>query len=192
MSITRKSIVIAIIAGILVICDGIITKILNQNASFTWIAFVSWTVFFNSTTNERKKAIIGYIIGFLAAFSIVQLGALFNNLPISLFGIVTIGSILATMIINYLCIELEKIGKFFPISISGIFVGIAMTFSGLGINLSPNTLNNSILMLVIIVIYGILGLLSGWATLKFSTKKINSLKTVDIINSFYIINFYKY
>ena len=45
-----------------------------------------------------------------------------------------------------------------------------MTFSGLGIGLNTNTLSSSILMLSIIVIYGILGLLSGWATLKFGEK----------------------
>ena len=78
---------------------------------------------------------------------------------------------MATMLINYLCIELERVGKVFPISVSGIFVGIAMTFSGLGVGLSPSNREHSLIMLAIIVIYGILGLLSGWATLKFGTKK---------------------
>lgn len=165
--ITRKAIIIGIIAGILVLLDGIITKILNQSASFTWIAFVSWTVFFGSTVNERLKAILGYVIGFLAAVAIMQLGNLFSFMNL---GIIAIGSILATMIINYLSIELERTEKKFPYSVSGIFVGIAMTFSGLGASLTPNTLENSILMLAIILIYGILGLLSGWATLKFGIK----------------------
>lgn len=51
--ITRKAIVIAIIAGVLVLCDGIIANLLNQSASFTWIAFVSLTVFFGENTKER-------------------------------------------------------------------------------------------------------------------------------------------
>ena len=166
--ITRKAIVIAIIAGLLVLFDRIISKLFNQSGSFTWIAFVSWTVFFGATMKERLKAIVGYIIGFLAAVAIMKLGNLFSFIP-NILGI-AIGSILATMIINFLCIELENIEKYFPISISGIFVGIAMTFSGLGVGLTVDTLGNSILMLAIIVIYGILGLLSGWATLKFGTK----------------------
>lgn len=166
--ITRKAVVIAIIAGILVLFDGFISKLFNQTGSFTWIAFVSWTVFFGATTKERLKAVVGYIIGFLAAVAIMKLGNLFSFIP-NILGI-AIGSILATMIINFLCIELEAIEKHFPISISGIFVGIAMTFSGLGVGLTVDTLGNSILMLAIIVIYGILGLLSGWATLKFGTK----------------------
>lgn len=168
--ILRKSIVIGIIAGILVLCDGIIARSLNQPGSFTWIAFVSWTVFFGETTKERLKAIVGYILGFLAAVAIMKLGALFSVIPFNVFG-VAIGSILATMIINFACIQLEGIKKYFPISISGIFVGIAMTFSGLGVDLTIDTFENSILMLFIIIIYGILGLLSGWATLKFGTKK---------------------
>lgn len=167
--ITRKAIVIAIIAGILVLCDGIITKILNQSGSFTWVAFVSWTVFFGSTVEERLKAVIGYVIGFLSATAIIYLGNWLNFIPFSIFG-VAIGSILATMIINYLCIELERTEKHFPISVSGIFVGIAMVFSGLGVGLTVDTIQNSILMLIIIVVYGILGLLSGWATLKFGIK----------------------
>lgn len=170
MNITKKAIVIAIIAGILVFLDALIVKLLNLDGSFTWIAFVSWTVFFGSDTKERLRAIIGYVIGFLAAFFIMELGNIFNLMPVNLFGLITLGSVMATMLINYLCIELERIGKFFPISVSGIFVGIAMTFSGLGVGLTPDTINNSILMLTIIIVYGILGLLSGWATLKFSSK----------------------
>jgi len=46
-----------------------------------------------------------------------------------------------------------------------------MVFSGLGVGLTIDTLGNSVLMLAIIVVYGILGLLSGWATLKFGMKE---------------------
>lgn len=167
---TRKALTIAIIAGILVLCDGIISKLLKQTASFTWVAFVSWTVFFGSTVIERMKAVVGYIIGFISAVLIIQLGNYFSFIQINIFG-VALGAMLATMIINFLCIELEGIEKHFPISTSGIFVGIAMTFSGLGANLTTTTVESSLLMLTIIVVYGILGLISGWATLKFGIKE---------------------
>ena len=166
--ITKKAIVIGIIAGILVLLDGIIVKLLNQETSFTWIAFVSWTVFFGVTIKERLKAILGYVLGFLVAIIIMQLGNLFSFMNV---GIIAFGSILATIIMNYLTIELEKTEKIIPYSVSGIFVGIAMTFAGIGIGLTPNTIASSILMLGIIVGYGILGLLSGWATLKFGIKE---------------------
>ena len=55
--ITRKAIIIAIIAGILVFLDGILSKVFNQTGSFTWVAFVSWTVFFGATKKERLSAI---------------------------------------------------------------------------------------------------------------------------------------
>jgi len=93
------------------------------------------------------------------------------------------------MIINYICIEFERLDKIIPVSISGIFVGIAMTFSGLGIGLSPNTLDNSILMLTIILVYGILGLLSGWATLKFGPQKKIKLNTKKTDLKYLIIFF---
>ncbi len=170
-NITKKAVIIGIIAGILVLIDGVIARLLNQSGSFTWIAFVSWTVFFGATMKERLEAIPGYVIGFFAGFVIMQLGGtLLSFISLRIFG-VAIVSILVTILINFLCIELEGVKKFFPISVSGIFVGIAMTFSGLGIGLTPDNLQNAILMLAIIVIYGILGLLSGWATLKFNPEE---------------------
>lgn len=169
--VTRKAIVIALIAGILVVLDGIITKLLGQEASFTWVAFISWTVFFASSLAERKRAILGYVIGFLAAFAIIELGNLLKFMNLNILGVVAIGSLIATVLINYLCIEFERLQKIIPASTSGVFVGISMTFSGLGIGLAPNTFENSLLMLIIIVVYGILGLLSGWATLKFGEKR---------------------
>lgn len=168
--ITRKALVIAIIAGLLVLVDGIITNTLNLKASFTWVAFVSWTVFFGATSKERFKAIPGYIIGFLFAVAIIKFGSILTAfMPLKFLG-VAIGSIFATTLINFLCVEMESLDKFFPVSISGMFVGIAMTFSGLGIGLTTNSVGSSLLMLFIIVIYGILGLVSGWASIKFGTK----------------------
>ena len=166
--ITKKAIVIAIIAGILVLIDGFLSKLLNQTNSFTWVAFVSWTVFFGVSVKERLKAVIGYIIGFCAAVAVIKLGNLFSGINTTY---VAFGSILATMLINFLVMELESIEKYFPLSISGIFVGILLTFSGLGAGLTINTFESSMLILGIILIYGILGLVCGFATLKFGTKK---------------------
>lgn len=169
---TKKAFVIAIIAGILVLLDGIIANLFNQDASFTWVAFVSWTVFFGESTKERLKAVVGYVLGFLAAIVIIKLGALSNIVTFNIFG-VAIVSILATMLVNFLVMELELIKKWFPISVSGMFVGIAMTFSGLGVGLNTSTFESAMLLLALIVVYGVMGLISGWATLYFTQEKEN-------------------
>lgn len=165
---TKKAISIGIIAGLLVLIDGIITQFLPVSGSFVWVSFVSWTVFFGSSVNERIRAVPGYIIGFLLAIIIINLGNILNNIvSLNILG-VALSSILATAIINFICIYFEKLKKIYLDSISGIFVGIAMTFSSLGIGLNPDNVKNSIIMLLIIVIYGILGLISGYATLKIN------------------------
>ena len=165
----KKAIVIGIIAGLLVLIDGILVNIMGWSGSFVWVSFVSWTVFFGATVDERIRAIPGYIIGFILAIIIINFGSFLNGIfDWNIFG-VAISSIFATALINYLCIYFEKLKKVYLNSISGIFVGIAMTFSSLGIGLNPNSLSNAITMLLIILIYGILGLLSGYATLKLTS-----------------------
>lgn len=168
---TKKAISIAIIAGLLVLIDGIIVQFLPVSGSFVWVSFVSWTVFFGATVNERIRAVPGYIIGFLFAVLIMNLGSILNNvISLSILG-VALSSILATAVINFVCIYFEKLKKIYLDSISGIFVGISMTFSSLGIGLNPDSLKNGLLMLGIIVIYGILGLICGYATLKINEDK---------------------
>lgn len=167
----KKAITIGLIAGLLVLLDGIISKALSVSGSFVWVSFVSWTVFFGSTTNERIRAIPGYIVGFILAIAIIYFGNFLNSIfDWKIFG-VAISSILATAIINFACIYFEKLKKIYLDSINGIFVGIAMTFSSLGIGLNPDSLSNCITMLLIILIYGILGLLSGYVTLKVINSK---------------------
>lgn len=161
--ITKNAMVTAIIATILVLSDHIITKILNQDASFTWIAFINWTVFMTVTNKERLKAIPGYIIGFVTVVIIINFGSLLSGINTVY---IPLGALLATFVINFLLMYLEKIKKYFPISFAGIFVGMSVTFSGLGIGASVNTLENSILILSVMIIYGILGLISGWISSK--------------------------
>ena len=48
-------IVIGLIAGILVLCDGVVAKLFGQEATFIWVAFISWTVFLNVNIEERLK-----------------------------------------------------------------------------------------------------------------------------------------
>lgn len=169
-ALTKKALTISIIAGMLVLIDGVIVNLMGLNGSFVWVSFISWTVFFGVPLIERIKAVPGYIIGFLLAILIINFGTFLNGLfAIKILG-VALSSILATAIVNFLCMYFEKLKRVYLDSISGIFVGIALTFSGLGIGLTTDTLDSSITMLSIIVIYGILGLLSGYITMKITSK----------------------
>ncbi len=169
-ALTKKALTISIIAGLLVLIDGVIVNLMNLNGSFVWVSFISWTVFFGVPLIDRIKAVPGYIIGFLLAILIMNFGTFLNGLfSIKIFG-VALSSILATAIVNFFCMYFEKLKRFYLDSINGIFVGIALTFSGLGIGLTTDTLSSSITMLLIIVIYGILGLLSGYVTMKIISR----------------------
>ena len=169
-ALTKKALTISIIAGMLVLIDGVIVNLMGLNGSFVWVSFISWTVFFGVPLIERIKSVPGYIIGFLLAILIINFGTFLNGLfAIKILG-VALSSILATAIVNFLCMYFEKLKRVYLDSISGIFVGIALTFSGLGIGLTTDTLDSSITMLSIIVIYGILGLLSGYITMKITSK----------------------
>ena len=167
----KKAITIGIIAGLLVLIDGILVNLMGWSGSFVWVSFFSWTVFFGATTDERVRAIPGYIIGFLLAVLIMRLGTFLNTLFDWTIFKVAISSIIATALINYVCIYFEKLKKIYLNSISGIFVGIGLTFSSLGVGLKPDTISNSITMLLIILIYSILGLLSGYITIKINPNK---------------------
>jgi hypothetical protein len=62
-------------------------------------------------------------------------------------------------------------------SISGIFMGVFLTFSGLGVSLYPSTVTNSFLQLRIILIYSSIGLIAGLLCTYFGKeKKANQTK----------------
>lgn len=164
----KKALVTAVIATILVFLDGIITQFIGENTSFVWIAFISWTVFASDTPDERIRAVPGYIVGFLMALAILGLGKLLSSfIALKILG-VAVASIIATGIINWICVYFEKLDKLYLNSIKGIFVGISLTLSGLGIGLKVNSLQSLIQMISIIILYSVLGLLAGY----FCNKKI--------------------
>ncbi|MDD2627748.1 MAG: DUF1097 domain-containing protein [Clostridia bacterium] len=160
------SIVIGTIAAILVIVDSFIASLIIAGTSFTWIAFINWTVFFNSELHERMRAIIGYIIGYFSANAIIFIGNSMGNLFDFKIINVSLASVMAVFIINFLVIYFQKAKKLFIDSIPGIFIGIALTFSGAGIMLEASNLK----LLLIILIYGVLGLLCGLGTVHFTNK----------------------
>jgi hypothetical protein len=160
IKISATALAVGIIAAILVFVDSLIAPFFAVGISFTWMAFINWTVFFGSSKLEKFKAILGFIIGYLAANSIVFLGKwINNNIDFKIINI-SISTIIAVFIVNFLVMYFEKAKKLFMDSIPGIFVGIALTFSGAGIGIETTNLK----LLIIILIYGALGILCGVGT----------------------------
>jgi len=160
--------VVGLIATTLVFTDSLIAPFFMAGASFTWMAFINWTVFFRSSFIDRVKAIIGYIIGYLSANAIVLIGTnLGNVMRLKLINI-SVASIIAVFLINFFVMYFDKFKKLFMYSISGIFVGMALTFSGAGVSLQVNDPK----LLLIIIVYGVFGLLCGIGT-NFFVDKIN-------------------
>lgn len=168
LKISVTPLVVGVIAAILVFTDGLIAPLFVAGASFTWMAFVNWTVFFGSPLIDRVKAIIGYIIGFLAANAIVLIGTSLDNIISLNLTNIAIGNIIAVFLINFVVMYFDRAKKLFMDSISGIFVGIALTFSGAGVSLQVSDPK----LLLLLIVYGILGLLCGLGT-NFFVGKIN-------------------
>jgi len=171
---SKKPLLIGIIASVLYIIDALIGGLFVDGGSFMWVAFAFWTVFFGASTKERITAFIGSIIGFLSA---ILMMAITSSFTLNVYTI-SISCLLGVFLVNALVMYLEKTEKFWTNNISGIFVGIMLTFSGLGKSLNPlNSWGQTFTMLAIIVVYGILGLLCGFFSIYFSNKKSKNVNT---------------
>lgn len=67
-------------------------------------------------------------------------------------------------LITFLC---NGIAVLFPGSmVPGIFFGIGLTFSGLGVGLVPNSIENALIILGIMLAFSIIGMFAAWLTEK--------------------------
>jgi hypothetical protein len=127
--------VVGLIAAILLIVDGVIAPFFKVGASFMWIAFINWNLFFGSNNLDRWKAIPGFVLGFISANLIIAFGNYFSLITNGKIINTMIASIVAVFIINALVMYFKHAKKYFLDSIPAIFIGIALTFSGAGISL---------------------------------------------------------
>ena len=168
LAISKKPLVIGVIAAVLYIIDAFIGGLFIAGGSFMWVAFAFWTVFFGATVNERIRGFIGAIIGFLAAIVMMLITSSFT---LNIFTI-SISCLIGVFVGNALVMYLEHTEKCWTNSISGVFVGIMLTFSGLGMGLSPlNGVLEALSMVSVIAIYGVLGMLCGFFSLFFTKDK---------------------
>ena len=162
----KMPIIVGLIATVIYIADFFLGKAL-ANGSFMWVAFVSWTIFYGVSFEERIRALIGNVIGFLFGLLMFHSSSFF---PGSIFGI-SIEGLLFVFLANGAMMFFPKLSKLWMNSISGIFMGVFLTFSGLGVALYPTTVPNAFLQLGIILIYSLFGLVAGYLCTYFGKDK---------------------
>lgn len=169
LEISKKPLLIGIIASVLYLIDALIGGFFVDGGSFMWVAFAVWTVFFGASLKDRVKALIGIVIGFFAA---VLMMLITNMFTLNLHTI-SISCLLGVFVVNVLVMYFEKLDKFWINSISGIFVGIMLVFSGLGKGLNPlSSFKEASVMFAIIAVYTVLGLICGFFSIyKFRKKQ---------------------
>ncbi len=153
----KMPLVVGLIASCIYIIDNFLGNALVAGGSFMWVAFVSWTIFYGVSFNERVKALIGNVIGFLFGLLMFHSSSFFGG---SILGI-SISGLLFVFLANGAMMFFPNFKKLWLNSISGIFMGVFLTFSGLGVSLYPSTVSSAFLQLGIILIYSVLGLLAG-------------------------------
>ena len=169
--VSKKPLVIGIIASILYIIDALIGGLFVKGGSFMWVAFAFWTVFFGATVTDRIKGMIGAIIGFFAAIAMMFITSSFTlNVHT-----ISISCLLGVFLVNFFVMYLEKTEKTWTNSISGVFVGIMLIFSGFGKGLNPiASFKEAAIMFAILLVYGILVMFCGFFSIFFTKKKIDT------------------
>ena len=158
--IVKLPLIVGLIAAILYCIDSLLGKVLVENGSFMWVAFASWTIFFGVKFTDRIKALIGNVIGYSFGVFMFHASGFFAG---SIIGIPVAG-ILFVFIANGVMMLFAHTKKIWLDSIPGIFMGVFLCFSGVGVKLYPTTWENAFLQLGIILIYSTLGLICGFMT----------------------------
>jgi len=172
---SKTPLIVGLVSAVVFMIDGLLVYFVwsetGYERNFVWIAFIVWAVTFGMKNSERIRLLIGCAIGFFMATSIIHFGRLFDASFIGIAIAATIGVFLFSGAVMYL----NHLKKFWVNSITGIFIGAPLTFSGLGVGLAPMTFSNGALMLGIIMTYAVLGVLCAFTCVyfmgKWATKK---------------------
>ena len=152
---------IGLISALIVIIDSIFCALFFPGKLFSWVAFASLTVFYTAKAKERVKAISGYVIGALCSIAIIYIGnKLFYFLNWTING-QSQTSFIATFIIVSLLMVFYEFKSLEFTSITSIFMGMWLVFSGLGASMYPNDLKISLIIIGIIIFYSLIGLITG-------------------------------
>ena len=155
---------------ILYIVDALLAGLFVSGTSFMWVAFAIWTIFYGAEFKDRIKGLIGVIIGFVTGIIMMLITGSFT---LNIYTI-SISCLLGVLVMNFAVMFLEHTSKTWTNSVTGVFAGIFLTFSGLGQGLSPiASVGSAFLMLAIIAIWTIFGLVCGFFSIYY-TKKIKA------------------
>ncbi len=167
---------IAVIASVLCVIDALIGVLFVQGGSFMWVAFAIWTIFYGATMKDRIKGLIGIVVGFLAAVIMMLITGSFT---LNVYTI-SISCLIGVFVVNFAVMTLDHAGKAWLNSITGVFAGIFLTFSGFGVGLSPVTsVSNAFLSLGLLVTYAVLGMICGFLSIYFSGKIKKRLQQLE-------------
>lgn len=174
---------IAIVASTLYIFDALIGNLIVPGASFMWVGFAVWTVFYGASIKDRIRGFIGIMVGFLAAVIMMLITGSFTlNL-----SSISISCLVGVFIVNALVMTMNHGEKIWLNSITGAFVGIFLSFSGFGIGLSPIIdFSAGATFVGILALYSFLGLLCGYISITVQNKikvKLDQLNKKDTTNT---------
>lgn len=148
----------AIIAAFLVLADFFVANLIYPSASFLWVSFIGWATSGALSLKEKVFALSNYAVGFFVALFIYTVTSSLE--PILKTFI--LASCISVFIFNLFVVWLANLKRTkLVLSVPAIFIGIALSFSGLGVNLKFNSLESCATMLMILLVYGFLGLLAG-------------------------------
>ena len=148
-------IITATLAVIVVMISDLFATLSLGN--FAWIVFVLWNYTSKKTDDSSPislilKLLIGLPIGIILSIFMIYVPTLFGN----------------NLIIKYLTVFIcNGIAVLFPSKfISSIFFGIGLTFSGLGSNILPTSFNNTLIILLVTILFSTLGIIAAWSSEK--------------------------
>ncbi len=163
---SKAPIVVGTTAAVLYAVDSLIAPRIVAGASFMWVAFAAWTIMFVMSMKDRVRALIGMVIGFAAAVGMIYFGQLFDTSAIG----INIAGLIGVFIFNAAVMYFDNFKKYWMGSVTGIFMGILLTFSGLGVGMGVDTWAGARVLLGTMMLYAVLGTLCAFASAELINK----------------------
>lgn len=160
LELSKMPLIVAVTAAVIYCLDALIAPQISEGATFLWVAFVAWTVSSSMNLKDMAKMLIGVVIGYLFAVGMMFFGKLFDTQVVG----ISIAGLIGIFVANFLVMYFDNFKKVWLNSITGIFTGIALTFSGLGVSMAPNSFGEAGILLGTILLYVVIGMFCAFIT----------------------------